>query len=361
MTTGTGLDKASLKETAARVFNYMIIEHTGDAELQSAVDVDSPLWGLDIDQWNWNPGVGVTCISNYYDICQQPPVQAYLLGWVERNKHKMRKFQHVNVMAPFAIFPDLYRRTGDAYYLDTAVEYADWIMQNSARTMTGALQHGGDLTEQIWADTVFMAVLFLARVGRLTGSQVLAQEAARQLLLHLEYLQDPKSGVLFHGYFCQDKSHHSSARWTRGNAWITVGTPLILDEIKDMLAVPAEIGERYRRLVDGLLSFQASNGMWHTVMDQPSFYQETSGSSGIACGILKSIHQGLLPAESYFPAVEKALGGILTTISPDGKVSGVSGGTPIMKTVEEYSRLSRYPTLYGQGLTLMLLAELAYR
>jgi unsaturated rhamnogalacturonyl hydrolase len=357
----TGLDVAVLKETAERVFHYMIIEHSGDLALQSSVDVDSPHWGMDIDQWNWNPGVGVTCISNYYDISKQPHILDYLKGWVDRNQTKMRKFQHVNVMAPFAIFPDMYRRTNNQFFLDTAVEYSSWIVQNSARTMTGALQHGGDLTEQIWADTIFMAVLFLARTARLTGDKALAAEAANQLLLHLQYLQDPETGVLFHGYFCDDKSHHSSARWTRGNAWITVGTPLILSEIKNLIEVPAEITQRYQQLVDGLLRFQAANGMWHTVMDQPSFYQETSGSSGIACGILKAIHLGLLPKEKYLPAVEKAIAGILTMIGPDGKVASVSGGTPIMNTVEEYSRLSRYPTLYGQGLTLILLAEYSYR
>lgn len=355
------LDKASLKTAADQIFHYMTIEHSGATDVVVGVDANPVSWGLDINQWDWNPGVGVTSILAYYEASQKPEVLQFLVDWVARNKHLARKFQHVNVMAPFAIFPGLYRLTGERYYLDTAVEYGDWIVKNSVRTMTGALQHGGDLTEEIWADTIFMVVLFLARLARLTGDQGLAAEAARQLLLHLQYLQDPETGVLFHGYFCNEKSHKSSARWTRGNAWITVGTPLILSEIKNLIEVPAEITQRYQQLVDGLLRFQAANGMWHTVMDQPSFYQETSGSSGIACGILKAIHLGLLPKEKYLPAVEKAIAGILTMIGPDGKVASVSGGTPIMNTVEEYSRLSRYPTLYGQGLTLILLAEYSYR
>jgi unsaturated rhamnogalacturonyl hydrolase len=250
----------------------------------------------------------------------------------------------------------MYRRTGNRFYLDTAVEYGDWILQNSIRTQTGAFQHGGDLVEQIWADTVFMVVLFLARLGKLTGNQVYAQEAAQQLLLHLQYLQDPETGVLFHGYFCADKNHKSGARWTRGNAWITIGTPLILGEIGEMIAIPSEIPQRYQRLVAGLQQYQASNGLWHTVMDRPGFYQETSGSAGIACGILKSIHQGILDS-SHMPIVEKALAGILQKIDATGAVTSVSGGTPIMNTIEDYNQLSCYPTCYGQGLTLMLIIE----
>ena len=357
----TTLDKAALAAAAEKIFHYSILEHSGATDQVVGVDVDPVSWGLNYNRWDWNPGVGVTSISAYYDACHKSQVQQFLVDWVARNKHLARKFQHVNVMTPFAIFPDMYRRTGERYYLDTAVEFGDWIVKNSARTLTGAFQHGGDLTEEIWADTIFMVVLFLARLARLTDNKAMADEAARQLLLHLQYLQDPDTGVLFHGYYCNEQSHRSSARWTRGNAWITIGTPLILAEIKDLTAVPAEIGARYRRLADGLLKFQAANGLWSTVMDRPAFYHETSGSAGIACGILKSIHAGTLPEAGYLPAVEKAIGGVLSTMTPEGCITGVSGGTPIMKTIDEYNQLTRYPTMYGQGLSLQLLAEYVYR
>ena len=37
------------------------------------------------------------------------------------------------------------RWTGDPYFMDTALEYGDWILKNSVRTSTGAFQHGGDI------------------------------------------------------------------------------------------------------------------------------------------------------------------------------------------------------------------------
>ncbi|MBI5032906.1 MAG: glycoside hydrolase family 88 protein [Chloroflexi bacterium] len=350
------LTKSNLLVTAEKLYQYMIAPHSGSTKLLNAYDVDPVGWGMNIDNWDWNPGVGVNAISAYYDFCQRQDVLDYLTHWIQRNKSKAIKFQHVNKMVPFGIFPAMYRRTGDRYYLDTAIDYGNWILQNSIRTQTGAFQHGGELTEQIWADTIFMIVLFLARLGKLTGEKIFVQEAAQQLLLHLQYLQDPETGVLFHGYFCADKNHKSGARWTRGNAWITIGTPLILGEVSEMVSVPAEIGERYQRLVAGLQKYQARNGLWHTVMDHPEFYQETSGSSGIACGILKSMRQGILDS-AYLPMVEKALGGVLEKIDADGAVTSVSGGTPIMNAIEDYDKLSRYPTLYGQGLTLMLIIE----
>lgn len=347
----------ALWETADCVYQYMIVPHTGMTDtLRSAVDANPAAWGMTIDDWQWNPGVGVTAISAYYDARQRQDILDYLLGWVERNKSKAGKFQHVNFMAPFAIFPHLYRRTGNRYYLDTGAEYADWIVKNSARTVTGALQHGGDLTEEIWADTIFMAVLFLARQAGLTRDKALAQQSSEQLQLHMQYLQDPQTGVLFHGYDCAARDHKSAARWTRGNAWIVLATPMILAEIDALVPTPPGLVGAYQRMVDALLRFQAANGLWHTVMDRPEQYQESSGSAGIACGILKSIRYGLL-TPSYRPAAEKALHGLLAKIAPDGEVTGVSGGTPILDSIDGYGDLTCYPTLYGQGLTLMLLAE----
>jgi unsaturated rhamnogalacturonyl hydrolase len=350
-------DTTPLRVIADKIFRYMIADHQPSSNQLGEVDVNPASWGMAINDWDWNPGVGVTAIATYYDFCKEPDVLGFLVDWVERNLHRARKFLHVNSMVPFAIFPDMYRWTGDQKFLEIANEYGDWIINNAVRTLTGAFQHGGDLVEEIWADTIFMVVIFLARLGNLTGDTKYAQEAVNQLLLHLQYLQDDKTGVLFHGYNCERQSHYSEARWTRGNGWIVLGTPMILSEIEKIITIPEEIGDRYQRLVDGVLSYQAQNGLWHTVMDQPDHYQETSGSACITCGILKSIRQGFLSPAPYLPDVERAVNGILAKVSNKGVVMGVSGGTPIMETIAGYNKLSQYPTLYGQGLVLMLLSE----
>jgi len=104
------------------------------------------------------------------------------------------------------------------------------------------------------------------------------------------------------------------------------------------------------------LSFQAENGLWHTVMTRPDFYQETSGSAGIAGGILKAVRLQMLDS-GYQAKAFKAMEGVVAQIDGEGAVQGVSGGTPIMPTIDAYGKLTRYPTLYGQGLTLMMLCE----
>jgi unsaturated rhamnogalacturonyl hydrolase len=169
-------------------------------------------------------------------------------------------------------------------------------------------------------------------------------------------LQDEATGVLYHGYHCIHKDHMSGALWTRGNSWVVIGAPILIETIGHLADVPQELGSRYKKLVDGILKFQADNGLWHTVMTRPDFYQETSGSAGFAGGILKATRWGMLDA-GYRPRALKALEGVVAMINAEGAVEGVSGGTPIMPSIDAYGQLTRYPTLYGQGLTLLMLCE----
>ena len=102
-------------------------------------------------------------------------------------------------------------------------------------------------------------------------------------------------------------------------------------------------------------------GLWHTLLDEPSSYCETSGSAAIAYGLLKGVRLGLLPREEYAECAEKAAAGVLDMIAPDGTVEGVSYGTPMGKDRDFYCHVPLQPTAYGQGLVFLMLTELMDR
>jgi unsaturated rhamnogalacturonyl hydrolase len=337
----------TLKHAANCVYTHMLEDHSGN-------------WGMDIRHWDWVPGVGVISILENYEQSGRADMMEQLVAWTRDNLHQSEKLKVINSMAPFAIFPALYRYTQDRVYLETAVRIGDWMLEDAPRTREGAFEHtvteNASFPEQVWADTIFMAVLFLARLAKLTGEAKYANEAVNQLELHLRLLQDEQTGVLFHGWNCIAQDHMSAARWTRANAWIAVGTPMILKELDGHAAIPETVASRYKTMMEGLVHFQQDNGLWSTVMDHPEYYHETSGSAGIACGILKAVRQGLIDA-SMLDAAQKAISAVLQKILPNGEVTGVSGGTPVMPSVEAYNDIPCYPALYGQGLVLMLLAE----
>lgn len=320
---------------------------------------------MDIDHWDWVPGVGVIALLEYYETTRDERVLAYLLAWVKRNEAKAKGQAVINAIAPFAIFPALYRLTGDVRLKEEAVRIAEWLLHEAPRTREEAFEHtvteNVAFSEQVWADTIFMAVLFLARTASLLGSKAYAEEALKQVLIHLRLLQDPQTGVLFHGWNCASGDHMSGARWTRANAWVAAGVPLIVAEIAGLVDIPQELNDRYGRLMSGLVGCQQPDGLWSTVLDRPDFYREVSGSAGIAYGLLKAIELKLVPREEeYAVRAEHAYRAIVPYITTEGAVTGVSGGTPVMPTIEAYQKdVPRYPTLYGQGLVLMLLAKMS--
>ncbi|WP_342563882.1 glycoside hydrolase family 88 protein [Paenibacillus sp. FSL R7-0345] len=340
--------KLLLESQLEQVFEYMTAErHAGN-------------WGMDISHWDWVPGVGVISILDYGLAAGEDKAVHYVQEWVERNRRQAGEIRVINSMAPYAVFPGLYRRTQDSWFLLKAEEIAGWMLKTAPRTREGALEHtvteAADFPEQVWADTVYMAVLFLARLAGLNGERRMAEAALEQTLLHLRLLQDGQTGLLFHGWNCREGCHMSAVRWARANAWITLAVPQIAAEIKGITGIPDELHIRYNQLAAALRACQAEDGLWHTVLNRPDYYKETSGSAGIACGFIRGVSSGLLDA-SYLASAEQALAGILPLITNDGEVQGVSGGTPVMPSVEDYGGIAVYPTLYGQGLVMQLLAQ----
>ncbi|MBB6672739.1 glycoside hydrolase family 88 protein [Cohnella nanjingensis] len=336
-----------VRDKASNVYAYMKRDHSGR-------------WGLDLNVWDWAPGVGVAAIADYGAKSKRHDVLEFLVDWEKKNREKSESAKTINAIAPFAIYADLHRLTEDPYYADVSVRIAEWLLREAPRTRERAFEHtvteDAAFPEQVWADTVFMAVLFLARTAKLTGNETYAAEAIDQTLLHLRLLQDEDTSVLFHGWNCIAGHHMSAARWTRANAWIAVGVPEIAAEIRGLTAVPAELSERYARMMEGLVRCQNDDGLWSTVLDRPDFYRETSGSAGIACGIMRGIREQLLDAAMQ-TAADCALHAVLGLIAEDGEVLGVSSGTPVLASVEAYVRVPCHPTQYGQGLTLMLLSS----
>lgn len=261
------VNKETIKEAAENVYCYMTESRSSE-------------WGMNINEWDWVPGVGAIALQHYFERTGHTDILNYLIQWVERNQEKAGRQRVINSMAPYAIFPGLYKQTKQDNYLEQAVMIGKWIVQEAPRTREGAFEHtvteNANFPEQVWADTIFMAVLLLAKLAKVTGDTAMAGEALEQVSLHLRLLQDEQTGVLFHGWNCAEQNHLSAARWTRANAWVCVAVPLILQEIQELVVVPLEITERYRRMMDGLLPYQRKNGLWHTVLDRPDFYQETS-------------------------------------------------------------------------------------
>jgi unsaturated rhamnogalacturonyl hydrolase len=352
------MEKINLEKYAHKVYSFMM--HSQQKEWGNHAWAD---WAMNINKWDWNPGVGIVALLEYGKDARKREIFGEIEAWVGKNSEQADKVKVINAMAPYAVFPHLYAVTRNAQYAEKAGEIASWMIERAPRTREGAFEHtvteNATFREQIWADTIFMAVLFLARAARLKSDRRIAKEALLQVLLHLRALQDETTGMLFHGWNCETSDWMSASRWNRANAWIAMGVPMILEEIADDFVdsgLLGEIKDRYHKLVEALVKRQNDSGLWPTVLDRPDFYEETSGSAGIACGLYKAVRMGLVPS-SMQSSADQALSAVISQISHNGAVKGVSGGTPVLASVEAYNEVPIFPTLYGQGMTLLLLSE----
>lgn len=97
----------------------------------------------------------------------------------------------------------LAEETGRADYLKLCREWLDYVLNDMPRTEEAGIQHevtGSPNTGQLWDDTLYMTVLFVARMGIVLKEEECIQESIRQFLVHLKYLTDPATGLFFHGW-----------------------------------------------------------------------------------------------------------------------------------------------------------------
>ncbi len=323
---------------------------------------ECPVSNIDIDKWEWPQGIGMYAMYRYYEFSKEEAVLQWLLAWYDRNIEKGLPDKNINTAAPMYALTYLFEHCPKQTYLDVITEWAEYILKEFPRTECGGFQHSGtgidNLYGQLWDDTLVMTCLFLARAGKLCSNQAYINECEYQFLLHAKYLADPKTGLWFHGWTFDGRHNFAGGLWGRGNAWITYAIADLLEMGIFQGAFEKYLCATLETQVKALVSFQAENGMWHTLIDDRTTYQEASGTSGMGYGILKAVRLGYLSAD-YLETGKKAALAIGSRVNENGAVEEVSYGTNVGHVLEEYKNIPFCYMPYGQALAILLLIEYA--
>ena len=340
----------------------VILEKMKGMEADGTVEETCPISIISMDAWEWPQGVALFAMYQYYKESGDKEVLAYLKRWFDRQIEKGLPPQNINTTCPMLTLSCIYEEERDEKYLPLLQEWLEGVMYRLPRTPEGGLQHivSGILNEgQLWDDTLYMTVLFLARMGRVLGEESYIQESIRQFMVHIKYLSDVKTGLFFHGWTFEGNHHFAEALWGRGNSWYTAGLVDYLECLEGNEGVKQFLLTTLRRQVEALEACQHESGLWHTILDDNDSYLETSASCAFAYGIMKAVRKGYVPAR-YALVGEKAVKGVMNQIAEDGTVNGVSYGTPVFNSIQEYKDIPICPMPYGQSMALMMLVE-AYR
>lgn len=321
-----------------------------------------------ISEWDWPQGVGLYGLYKIMMVEKKDEYREFLCSWFKSNMAEGLPSRNINTTTPLLTLVQLNEICPDPEFESLCLSWADWLMRCLPRTEEGGFQHvtsaNGDrlgvrLNEnEMWIDTLFMTVLFLNRMGQKYNRQDWISESIHQVLLHIKYLYDKKTGLFYHGWTFNTRDNFGGVFWCRGNSWFTAGILEYLEMFKGSLdaGVREFIVNTYKNQVRTLKKLQSQSGLWHTVLDDPASYEEVSGSAAITAGILKGIKLGIID-DSYLDCAWKGVRAVMNNIDEEGTVLNVSGGTGMGADREHYKKILIAPMAYGQSLTILALIQ----
>lgn len=308
--------------------------------------VAATVLGYPFHVWGFGEGIALRGLLETHEPLYEGFVRGLFSSWMGRGGPQGFE-DHV---APGLELLMLYERTGEAELLDAARRLG--ALHSGFPACEGARLHRADQPgwkRQIWVDCMHIDGPFLARLGRATEDASLQDEAANQVLCYARLLQE-EGGLFRHGW--EASSGPNGQLWARGNGWALTGMLDTLAELPAHHAARSEIEKRLANLLDALAERQTPRGLWHTVIDDETTYEETTLAAMLAF-ILRSA--GVRQYERMRSAAEAA---VLQRVDESGVLLLTSEATPVSeRNVYATRRFGTFP--WGQGPLLLLMCHLA--
>ena len=340
-----------------------IKDETGEflLKLEDGRIIDTKGW----QGWEWTHGVGLYGLWKYHTLTGSAEALKVSEDWFTARFAEGGTTKNINTMASMLTLAYLYEKTGNQTYLPWLESWAEWAMYDLPRTKFGGMSHqtyNSINAQELWDDTLMMTVLPLAKIGKLLKREHYVNEAKRQFLLHIQYLQDTKTGLWFHGWTFDGNHNFAQALWARGNSWITI----VIPEILELLDLPVDdpfrvhLIDTFEAQVSALLQYQESNGLWRTLLDHPTeegSYVESSATAGFAYGMLKALRLRYIKGDQYKESAYKAIQVVMEKVTETGELADTSFGTGMGHDLQHYKDIPITPMPYGQAMAIMAFGE----
>ncbi|KAJ5903555.1 family 88 glycosyl hydrolase [Penicillium tannophilum] len=322
--------------------------------------IDTKSW----NGWEWTHAIGLYGIWKYYEITGDVSLLAIIEDWFAARFAEGGTTKNINTMAVFLTLAYVYEKTENPVYLPWLDTWAEWAMHELPRTMYGGMQHktyAMEHKQQLWDDTLMMTVLPLVKIGKLLGREHYITEAKKQLLIHVKYLCDPRSGLFYHGWTFEESGHNfAGAKWARGNSWVTIVIPEIIElmELSSTDPLRSYLEDTLDAQCHALQGLQEPSGYWRTLLDHndEGSYIEASATAGFAFGLLKGMRKRYI-GRQYRDVAEGAIKAVLDSIDENGELQNTSFGTGMGDTLDHYRNIAVTAMPYGQAMAMMALGE----
>lgn len=278
----------------------------------------------------WTRGVYYEGLMALYSIDPQPSYIKYVDDWVNYHRWTPRNgttTTNADDQCCMQTYLDRYEMTGDRKMLDSCRVNMEYQMS----------QHRVDYWT--WIDAIQMAMPAYAKMYRITGDKryiFFARDC-------YEWTRNKCGGGLWNaqeGLWWRDtdfvppykESDGYNCYWSRGNGWVVAALVRTIEEIDngqgaEVRTFVEELKSDYRAMMRALLKCQREDGFWNVSLMSPTTFSgpETSGTVLFLMGMAWGIRNGLLPAEEYRAATDKAWNALRKAIHPNGFIGYMQG------------------------------------
>jgi unsaturated rhamnogalacturonyl hydrolase len=263
---------------------------------------------------------------------------------------------HVDYTVFGSVPLELYIQTKDSRYLDLGKRIADkqWGPPEGPRVKPESHEYynrGLTWQTRMWIDDMFMITAVQAQAYRATGDRKYIDRAAKEMVVYLDSLQKP-NGLFYHApdvpYF-----------WGRGDGWMAAGMSELLRSLPNDNPDRPRIMAGYKKMMAALLQYQAPDGMWRQLIDDPASWPETSCTGMFTFAFITGVKNGWLDAATYGPAARKGWLKLITYIDENADIHEVCEGTNKKNDRQYYlDRKRNVGDLHGQAPVLWCAAAL---
>jgi unsaturated rhamnogalacturonyl hydrolase len=210
------------------------------------------------------------------------------------------------------------------------------LLEDHPRARDGSLPYEHQ-SQAILVDALAMICPYLARYWAWRGEAEALSVCTNQLLQFVRNNVDGETHLPYHGYYAGGPRRLGMHGWGRGTGWYLLALIDTLAEMPEEHPDCPELHEAFVAAARSLLYLQRDDGHWswgvlHRI-DRP----DSSATSLIGYGLARGVVAGILD-DRFRPAIEAAVGALLTVTRSDGLLDGSSG---------ECRGLGKYPQIYG--------------
>jgi rhamnogalacturonyl hydrolase YesR len=231
---------------------------------------------------------------------------------------------HVDHTVFGAIPLELYMQTKDKKYYYMGMYFADhqWGPPEGQRVKPESYEYdkrGLTWQTRLWIDDMFMITAVQSQAYLATGNRHYIDRTAKEMVVYLDSLQRD-NGLFYHApdvpFF-----------WARGDGWMAAGSAMLLRSLPEDNPDRSRIMEGYKKMMASLLKYQAENGMWRQLIDDPASWPETSATGMFTFAMITGVKKGWLDKETYGPAARKAWLALISYLDENADIAEVCQGT----------------------------------